>query len=81
MVTDTATHGKTMDMLLEDYDHDRREQRIVTANKIFGILDRDELTDSLLQVSLKTHPDTIDLLVWYWGGGNTTMPNRNMTKD
>lgn len=67
MITDTATHGKTMDMLLEDYDHDRREQRIVTANKIFGILDRDELTDSLLQVSLKTHPDTIDLLVWYWG--------------
>ena len=68
MVTDTATHGKTMDMLLEDYDHDRREQRIVTANKIFGILDRDELTDSLLQVSQQTHPDTIDLLVWYWGG-------------
>ena len=67
-MTDTATHGKTMDMLLEDYDHDRREQRIVTANKIFGILDRDELTDSLLQVSLQTHPDTIDLLVWYWGG-------------
>ena len=68
MVTDTATHGKTMDMLLEDYDHDRREQRIVTANKIFGILDRDELTDSLLQVSQQTHPDTIDLLVWYWAG-------------
>ena len=68
MVTDTATHGKTMDMLLEDYDHNRREQRIVTANKIFGILDRDELTDSLLQVSQQTHPDTIDLLVWYWAG-------------
>ena len=68
MVTDTATHGKTMDMLLEDYGHNRREQRIVTANKIFGILDRDKLTDSLLQVSLRTHPDTIDLLVWYWAG-------------
>lgn len=68
VITDTATHGKTMDMLLEDYDHNRREQRIVTANKIFGILDRDKLTDSLLQVSLRTHPDTIDLLVWYWAG-------------
>lgn len=68
VITDTATHGKTMDMLLEDYGHNRREQRIVTANKIFGILDRDKLTDSLLQVSLRTHPDTIDLLVWYWAG-------------
>ena len=68
VVTDTATHGATLDMLLQDYDHKHYQQRIVTANKIFGILDRKEFTDSLIQVTPRMPPDTVDLLVWYWAG-------------
>lgn len=68
VVTDTATHGATLDKLLQDYDHKHDQQRIVTANKIFGILDRKEFTDSLIQVTPQMPPDTVDLLVWYWAG-------------
>ena len=68
VVADTATHGATLDMLLQDYDRKHYQQRIVTANKIFGLLDRKEFTDSLIQVTPQMPPDTIDLLVWYWAG-------------
>ena len=68
VVTDTATHGATLDKLLQDYDHKHYQQRTVTANKIFGILDRKEFTDSLIQVTPQMPPDTVDLLVWYWAG-------------
>ena len=68
VVADTATHGATLDMLLQDYDRKHYQQRIVTANKIFGLLDRKEFTDSLIQVTPQMPPDTVDLLVWYWAG-------------
>lgn len=63
---DTAAHGKTMEQLLDDYDRQSGKQRLATANKVFGVLYRMEFTESLLTVTPKTHPDSVDLLVWYW---------------
>ena len=66
--TDTTTNGKTMEQLLTDYDQQKGQQRISTANKIFGIIYRMELSDSLTAVTQKTNPDSVDALVWYWAG-------------
>lgn len=65
-VADTATHGKTMEQLLDDFDRKSGKQRLAIANQMLGILYRQEFTDSLLSVTPKTHPDSVSLLVWYW---------------
>ena len=37
---DTATHGKTMEQLLAEYDNQRGKQRLSTANRMLGIVYR-----------------------------------------
>ena len=44
---DTATHGKTMEQLLDEYDNQRGKQRLSTANRMLGIVYRMELADTL----------------------------------
>ena len=66
VVTDTATHGKTMEQLLDEYGTQTGKQRLATANRIFGILYRMEFTDSLLKACRQTPPDSLNLMVWYW---------------
>ena len=66
VVTDTATHGKTMVQLLDEYGTQTGQQRLATANRIFGILYREEFTDSLLKACHETPPDSLNLMVWYW---------------
>ena len=66
VVTDTATHGKTMEQLLDEYGTQTGKQRLATANRIFGILYRMEFTDSLLKACRQTPPDSLNLTVWYW---------------
>lgn len=63
---DTGTHGKTMEQLLAEYDNQRGKQRLSTANRMLGIVYRMELADTLVAFTPETHPDSMDLWVWYW---------------
>lgn len=50
------------------YDGPDRREQTATANKIFNLLYREEMTDSLIKISSRTPHDSIDMLVWYWAG-------------
>lgn len=64
----TAGQEETVEHLLKVYDGQGRKEQAVTANKIFDLLYREEMTDKRLTVTGSTPHDSIDMLVWYWAG-------------
>ena len=65
----TKTTGQeTVEHLLKVYDGQDRTEQVATANKIFALLHREELTDSLIKASNSTPKDSLNMLVWYWAG-------------
>lgn len=54
--------------MLKVYDGQDRTEQVATANKIFALLHREELTDSLIKASNSTPKDSLNMLVWYWAG-------------
>ena len=67
--SNTKTTGeKTVEQLLQVYDGQDRSEQVATANKIFALLHREELTDSLIKATNSTPKDSLNMLVWYWAG-------------
>lgn len=65
----TKTTGQeTIENLLKVYAGQDRSEQVATANKIFALLNHEELTDSLIKASNCTPKDSLNMLVWYWAG-------------
>ncbi|MDD5871746.1 MAG: response regulator [Bacteroidales bacterium] len=58
----------TIEKLLKVYDGQGRTDQPATADKIFDLLFREEMTDERITVGSSTPSDSIDMLVWYWAG-------------
>lgn len=54
--------------LVKVYDGQNRKERLATADKIFDLLYREEMTDNRLMVTNNTPADSVNMLVWYWAG-------------
>ncbi len=65
---DTTGEEDNIEHLLKVYDGQGRREQRATADKIFDLLFREEMTDSRLAMTSSTPPDSIDMLVWYWAG-------------
>ena len=63
-----AGQENTIEGLLRVYDRQARKEHPATADKIFGLLFQEEMTDTRITVTNSTPPDSIDMLVWYWAG-------------
>ena len=70
---DTTTVGKnitgaedSIEQLLKVYNELDGKEQSSTANKIFALLYREELTDDCITITNSTPSDSIDMLVWYW---------------
>ena len=63
-----SDEGKDFVQILDCYELAKGKERIATADKIFDLLFREEMTDSLIIVKNTTPTDSIDMLVWYWAG-------------
>lgn len=63
------------------YDGPDRREQTATANKIFNLLYREEMTDSLIKISSRTPHDSIDMLVWYWAGEHLWTTHRTIPGD
>ncbi len=63
-----AGSDDTIEKLLKVYDGQGRTDQPATADKIFDLLFREEMTDERITVGSSTPSDSIDMLVWYWAG-------------
>ncbi len=54
--------------LMGQYQVANGEARVATADSIFALLLREEMTDSLITASGSTPADSLNMLVWYWAG-------------
>ena len=64
----TTEQDVTIEELLKIYDEQDRREQSATANMIFDLLYREEMTDTRITVSNSTPTDSINMLVWYWAG-------------
>lgn len=67
-LTAASKPGSAIIELLKDYDSQKGKARIATADRIFELLDREEITDDRLRASSRTPSDSLNMLVWYWAG-------------
>lgn len=63
-----AGQDDTIEKLLKVYDGQGENDRLATADKIFDLLFREEMTDERITLTHSTPSDSIDMLVWYWAG-------------
>ena len=63
-----AGQDDTIEKLLKVYDGQGENDRPATADKIFDLLFREEMTDERITLTHSTPSDSIDMLVWYWAG-------------
>lgn len=63
-----AGQDDTIEKLLKVYDGQGENDRPATADKIFDLLFREEMTDERITLTSSTPSDSIDMLVWYWAG-------------
>ena len=61
----TTEQDVTIEELLKIYDEQDRREQSATANMIFDLLYREEMTDTRITVSNSTPTDSINMLVWY----------------
>ncbi len=54
--------------LLGEYERQKGNERVTTANKIFTLLYKEDFLDEKIRVSAQTPPDSLNLLVWYQAG-------------
>ena len=66
--TSASKPGSAIIELLKDYDRQKGRARIITADRFFELLDREEMTDERLKASSRTPADSLDMMVWYWAG-------------
>ena len=64
----TTEQDVTIEELLKIYDEQDRREQYATADMIFDLLFREEMTDTRITVSNSTPSDSINMLVWYWAG-------------
>ena len=64
----TTEQDVTIEELLKIYDGQDRREQSATADMIFDLLFREEMTDTRITVSNSTPSDSINMLVWYWAG-------------
>ncbi len=64
----TTEQDVTIEKLLKIYDEQDRRGQYATADMIFDLLYREEMTDTRITVSNSTPSDSINMLVWYWAG-------------
>ena len=64
----TTEQDVTIEELLKIYDEQDRREQYATADMIFDLLYREEMTDTRITVSNSTPSDSINMLVWYWAG-------------
>ena len=67
-MVNTAGQDDTIEDLLIVYDTQSRNEQLVTANKIFDLLYREEMTDERITLTSATPADSVDMMVWYWCG-------------
>ena len=65
---DTSERGREMERLLNDFEQRRGESRTATADTIFDLVHRAEITDDRLQATPGMKVDSLNMLVWYWAG-------------
>lgn len=65
---DEGDADKAIRRLLGDYDKQKGDERVTTANKIFTLLYKEEFLDDKIRVTAQTPPDSLNLLVWYQAG-------------
>jgi len=68
LLQDTVNVDNTIRRLLGDYDRQKGDEQITTANKIFALLHKDEFLDEKIRVTARTPFDSVNLLVWYQAG-------------
>lgn len=57
-----------MSQLLQEYELQGGEQRLVCANRIFDLVYKAEITDEPIEVTSKTPADSVEMMVWHWAG-------------
>lgn len=63
-----SKEGKDFVQILGRYEQTGGKERVATADSIFDLLFREEMTDSRISVTSSTPADSMDMLVWYWAG-------------
>lgn len=63
-----SERGKKMEQLLNNFNRQSGKKRFAAAKPIFDLLYREEMTDSLLNVTPDMPIDSLDMQVWYWAG-------------
>ncbi len=62
-MVNTAGQDDTIEDLLIVYDTQSRNEQLVTANKIFDLLYREEMTDERITLTSATPADSVDMMV------------------
>ena len=63
-----SKEGKDFVQILNRYEETEGKEHVATADKIFDLMDREEMTDSRITVTGNTPADSMDMMVWYWAG-------------